>query len=104
MKFMDDKFHKDVALQKEKFEGLDAVAKKSGLTSVRFPNQTKYVIIALAPDGEWLPPNAGLEKFMKYIVQDCINVIEDAVDRRLPASTYTDLIKSHFELENKNVK
>lgn len=104
MKFLNDKFHTEVKPKESRFEGLDALSKKSGLSFVRFPNQTKYVIIPLTSDGEWLPPNVGLEKFMRFTVEECIDVINDAVSKRLPASTYADIIKSHFELEDKNAK
>lgn len=104
MKFLNDKFQADTTLIEHKFEGVDDLAKRAGLVQVKFPDQTKYVIIALAPDGEWLPPNAGLEKFMKFTVKQCIDVIDDAVAKRIPASTYTDLIKNYFGLGDKNVK
>lgn len=35
-------------------------------------------------------------RFAELIVQECISIINDAVDHREPASTYTDKIQEHF--------
>ena len=104
MNFMNDRFHAEDESPKLKFEGSQKLVKQAGLASVRFPDQTKYVIIPLSPDGEWLTPNEGLEKFMKLVVEHCINVVDNAVLHRQPASTYTSLIKQYFEMEKKDVK
>jgi hypothetical protein len=37
-----------------------------------------------------------VEKFMEIIVEECVQVIEEAVNQREPASTYTTKIKNHF--------
>jgi hypothetical protein len=36
------------------------------------------------------------EKFGKLILQECVNIVADAVDHREPASTYVSKMKSHF--------
>ena len=36
-------------------------------------------------------------KFAELIVRECCNVVEDAVSKREPASTYVDKIKKYFE-------
>jgi hypothetical protein len=36
------------------------------------------------------------EKFAELIIQECAEVVTDAVDHREPASTYADKIKQHF--------
>lgn len=35
-------------------------------------------------------------KFMELIVQECIDIVNDAVDHREPASTYANKIRQHF--------
>jgi hypothetical protein len=35
-------------------------------------------------------------RFAESIVKECIDIINNAVDHREPASTYTDKIKQHF--------
>lgn len=40
-----------------------------------------------------------VEKFMEIIVEECIEVIEEAVNQREPASTYTTKIKNHFGVQ-----
>ena len=40
-----------------------------------------------------------LEKFAELIVRECINIVNDAVDHREPASTYVGKIKEHFGVE-----
>jgi hypothetical protein len=35
-------------------------------------------------------------KFMEFIVQECIDIVNDAVDHREPASTYANKISQHF--------
>jgi len=35
-------------------------------------------------------------KFMELIVQECIDIVSDAVDHREPASTYAGKIRQHF--------
>lgn len=37
------------------------------------------------------------ERFAELIVKECCNVVEDAVSKREPASTYVDKIKKYFE-------
>ena len=39
------------------------------------------------------------QKFMEIIVEECIEVIEEAVNQREPASTYTTKIKNHFGVQ-----
>jgi hypothetical protein len=36
------------------------------------------------------------EKFAELIIQECVAIVADAVDRREPASTYVGKIKDHF--------
>lgn len=43
--------------------------------------------------------SAEAQKFMEIIVEECIEVIEEAVNHREPASTYTTKIKNHFGIE-----
>jgi hypothetical protein len=38
-------------------------------------------------------------EFAQLIVQECADIIADAVDHREPASTYVDKIKQHFGVE-----
>ncbi len=40
-----------------------------------------------------------IEQIADLIVQECIDVINEAVDHREPASTYADKIRQHFELK-----
>lgn len=35
-------------------------------------------------------------RFAESIVQECIQIVKDAVDHREPASTYADKIRAHF--------
>ena len=37
-----------------------------------------------------------MEKFAELIVQECVGIVEDAVDHREPASTYVGKMKEHF--------
>ena len=39
------------------------------------------------------------QKFMEIIVEECVQVIEEAVEQREPASTYVGKIKQHFGVE-----
>ena len=39
------------------------------------------------------------EKFARLIVRECMDIVNDAVDRREPASTYVGKIKEHFGIE-----
>ena len=39
------------------------------------------------------------EKFAELIVEECANIVADAVNHREPASTYVDKIKQHFGVE-----
>jgi len=43
--------------------------------------------------------SAEAQKFMEIIVEECVEVIEEAVDKREPASTYAMKIKQHFGVE-----
>ncbi len=43
--------------------------------------------------------HSKLEKFAQLIVQECAQVVSDAVDHCEPASTYADKIKQHFGVE-----
>lgn len=43
-----------------------------------------------------------VEKFADLIVKTCTNVIQDAVDRREPASTYVNKIRDHFYVDKSN--
>ena len=38
-------------------------------------------------------------RFAESIVRECVNIINEAVDHREPASTYTDKIKRHFGID-----
>lgn len=38
----------------------------------------------------------SLERFTRMIVRECTDIIEDAVDHREPASSYSNKIKEHF--------
>ena len=51
------------------------------------------------PDGDieqMYIPSEFTKKFAELIVRECAEVVADAVDHRLPASTYVDKIKQHF--------
>ena len=39
------------------------------------------------------------QKFMEIIVEECVQVINEAVNQREPASTYAMKIKQHFGVE-----
>ena len=39
------------------------------------------------------------DEFAELIVQECIDIVADAVDHREPASTYVDKIKQHFGVQ-----
>ena len=39
------------------------------------------------------------EKFAELIVEECANIVADAVNHREPAITYVDKIKQHFGVE-----
>ena len=39
------------------------------------------------------------EKFAELLVQECADIVADAVDHREPASTYVEKIKEHFGVE-----
>lgn len=41
-----------------------------------------------------------LEKFAEMLIDQCCAIVDDAVDRREPASSYTDKIVRYF-MENK---
>ena len=41
----------------------------------------------------------AIEKFAKFIVRECIDIVHDDVDHREPASTYVGKIKEHFGVE-----
>jgi hypothetical protein len=41
-------------------------------------------------------------EFARMIVDICINLVEDGVDHREPASTYGDKIRDHFGMEVEN--
>lgn len=43
--------------------------------------------------------SAEAQKFMEIIVEECLEVIEEAVNQREPASTYTTKIKNHFGVQ-----
>jgi hypothetical protein len=48
--------------------------------------------------------DSQVEKFGKLIVDICIDLVEDSVDHREPASTYADKIRNHFGIEtNENI-
>ena len=40
-----------------------------------------------------------MKKLAQLIVQECADIVADAVDHREPASTYVDKIKQHFGVE-----
>ena len=43
--------------------------------------------------------NVFQQKFAELIVEECANIVADAVNHREPASTYVDKIKQHFGVE-----
>jgi hypothetical protein len=43
-------------------------------------------------------------EFAQMIVDICIDLVEDGVDHREPASTYGDKIRDHFGMEVKDVR
>ena len=52
-----------------------------------------------AVNGELIEIGFDAEKFAELIIEDCICVVDGAVHRRLPASSYVDLIREHFAVE-----
>ncbi len=40
-----------------------------------------------------------LKNFSDLIIEECLCLIDGAVQHRIPASTYVDLIKEHFGVE-----
>jgi hypothetical protein len=42
-------------------------------------------------------------EFARLIIDICIDLVEDGVDHREPASTYGDKIRDHFGIEVKDV-
>ena len=60
----------------------------------------------LAEEARLLGPNSRVgnsheatEKFASLIIEECLCLIDGAVQHRFPASTYVDLIKEHFGVE-----
>ena len=47
----------------------------------------------------WVESAEDIEKFAELIVRECINIVNDAVDHREPASTYVGKIKEHLGVE-----
>jgi hypothetical protein len=62
--------------------------KKLALQALKHPDNDN--------DGLTVFDDDELQKFVQSIVQDCINVVADAVDHREPASIYVDKIKQQF--------
>ena len=52
---------------------------------------------AVSPD--FGHPVSFAEKLAELVVQECVDIIADAVDHREPASTYVGRIKQHFGVE-----
>jgi ribulose bisphosphate carboxylase small subunit len=44
--------------------------------------------------------NKQIKKLIELIVRECMDIIDEAVDQREPASTYTTKIEQHFGLED----
>lgn len=40
--------------------------------------------------------DSELHEISETVIEECIRIIEDAVDTRQPASTYANLIRQHF--------
>ena len=38
-------------------------------------------------------------EFAQLVIQECVGIVQDAVDHREPASTYVSKIKQHFGVE-----
>jgi hypothetical protein len=38
-------------------------------------------------------------RFAESIVQECVSIVNEAVDQREPASTYADKIRAHFGID-----
>ena len=54
-------------------------------------------IVGRNNDAQWIfEGDLDPEKFAELIVQECANIVTDAVDHREPASTYADKIRQHF--------
>lgn len=57
----------------------------------------------LTAQGSWDEMDAydreAVTKLAELIVRECMDVVEDAVNHREPASTYVDKIKEHFGVE-----
>lgn len=57
----------------------------------------------LTAQGSWDEMDAydreAVMKLAELIVRECMDIVEDAVNHREPASTYVDKIKEHFGVE-----
>lgn len=49
-----------------------------------------------------MPRDTVYEKLGELIIKECIEIVENAVDHREPASTYADKILEHFGIETVN--
>ena len=49
--------------------------------------------------GAWNIPDEFCEKFAELIVRECVDIVDNAVTHREPASTYVNKIKQHFGVE-----
>jgi len=66
----------------------EALAKQAAEYAIEFATQDQALYIPKL-----------MEKFAELIVQECVGIVEDAVDHREPASTYVGKIKEHFGVE-----
>ena len=61
--------------------------------------QAMELVDPYALEGEFGPRRLNAEKFAELIVRECASIVEDAVDRREPASSYVGKIKEYFGVE-----
>jgi hypothetical protein len=62
-------------------------------------NDDQYLVVVNIK-GEIIEPLDGIQKFAELIIQECVDIVADAVDHREPASTYVGKIKEYFGVED----
>lgn len=74
-------------------ERIKELAEESGVFHcVNNETQKRYFV------PEWIETE-DIEYFVKVIINDCIGIIDDSVNHRIPASEYSNILKEHFGIE-----